>query len=156
MWWWKERQTNGRRQSCRGHLKHDAMFSRQQRVGAAAEIPWSRKVWVQHALFLFFFLFFSFLFSFFLSSIGPAVWNSYSTLFFFFFLFFNFLNLFRWTLSLEQSPFLCATCSKCVFLQVSERARHFSNWCDVYKVSNVVQGNRSDNHCNHFHFQNPA
>ena len=30
----------------------------------------------------------------------------------------------------------------------SDRTRHFSNWCDTYKVVKVVHGNRSDNHCN--------
>ena len=30
---------------------------------------------------------------------------------------------------------------------VSDRARHFSNRCDVYEVAKVVHGNRSDNQC---------
>ena len=27
----------------------------------------------------------------------------------------------------------------------SDSARHFSNWCDIYKVAKVVHGNQSDN-----------
>ena len=30
----------------------------------------------------------------------------------------------------------------------SDRARHFTNRCDVCKVAKVVQVNRSDSHCN--------
>ena len=30
---------------------------------------------------------------------------------------------------------------------ISDCARHCSNWCDVYKVTKVVHGNQSDNHC---------
>ena len=31
---------------------------------------------------------------------------------------------------------------------VSDRTRHFSNWCDVYEEAEVVHGNWCDNHCN--------
>ena len=31
---------------------------------------------------------------------------------------------------------------------VSDRARHFSNLCDIYKVVKVVHGNQLNNHCN--------
>ena len=30
----------------------------------------------------------------------------------------------------------------------SDRARHFSNWCNIYKMGKVVHGNLSDNRCN--------
>ena len=33
----------------------------------------------------------------------------------------------------------------------SDRARHFSNQSDIYKVVKVVHGNQSDNHHNQLH-----
>ena len=40
-------------------------------------------------------------------------------------------------------PSLCA-----FYGNVSDRARHFSNRCDIYKVAKVVHRNRLNNHCN--------
>ena len=34
-----------------------------------------------------------------------------------------------------------------IVLLYSDRASHFSNWCDIYKVAKVVQGIRSENYC---------
>ena len=31
---------------------------------------------------------------------------------------------------------------------VNNRARHFWNRCDIYKVAEVVHGNQLDSHCN--------